>query len=431
MAIDKISAKVVDLTVQEPFWLQGNNETVINTEAQEYNRTLTKVKITLDSAAAAQYTFPLTADGNNVFSSVATIAAGQSAFMSESLNTTSLPAWSQLIATIPNMVNNRATISVDTISDYVEVAVPAAPLTELNTPTALTLTVVSATELAFTWDDPNTSPQETSVLIEYSTDSQLGSPVQVSLAAGTTSVNFTGLTADVRIYAGVTHIGDDIVTSNSLRSNILNEVPTAVPTVTGAIFTGTQDVSWPTDASLNIQSYEVQTLWKIQDSQTDSAPQLHMFGSRNSVSGHRLFVNQDLQTLRYRHEAAVQVDHEMIMDMTGGDFVLDVNIKKYNGRMEITVNDTLLVDVADTSTIDYSTPTENGLSKEWSDGHVIGTCFQLEYYELSAAGSRINDLIELDFLNGNTTTIPNIAVDKPTNHEGTWGPSGGGTYENF
>lgn len=53
------------------------------------------------------------------------------------------------------------------------------------------------------------------------------------------------------------------------------------------------------------------------------------------------------------------------------------------------------------------------------------------FNSLDSSGDIVDNLIDLDFENGDTNTITNIATDAPASSDMTWVPAGSGTYENI
>lgn len=102
-------------------------------------------------------------------------------------------------------------------------ATPSASIVQLIAPTANTPTVDSSTAITVTCNDPNTSPQETSMLFRRADDVGMSTNLITSQqASGATSYQFTGLTENTQYFFDVIAEGDGVTTSDSSPSNVVN-----------------------------------------------------------------------------------------------------------------------------------------------------------------------------------------------------------------
>ena len=53
---------------------------------------------------------------------------------------------------------------------------------------------------------------------------------------------------------------------------------------------------------------------------------------------------------------------------------------------------------------------------------------KVKFWSLDGSGNRVDELINLNWNNGNANTVPNIGADKPASSDMTWVPAGSGTY---
>lgn len=100
---------------------------------------------------------------------------------------------------------------------------PSVAIVQLTAPTISSAAVVSSTIALVTTNDPNTSPQETTVLFRMADDAGMTTNVVTSQqTAGTLTHQFTGLTEGNTYYFDVIHQGDGLTTSDSAASSAVS-----------------------------------------------------------------------------------------------------------------------------------------------------------------------------------------------------------------
>jgi hypothetical protein len=206
--------------------IRGYNESVI-LDGDPYNRLIYGMYVSCETPAVSQISIDPKINGVSILTTPALITVGKKFSENVSINTSAddWDAFTDITVSLPDTSGNNITIRIYSSHNGVE---QSYPLPKLTAPTASTLQVLSSTSLRFTWTDPNTSPQETSITYEHDTDSNFGTATQVTgLAAGTVTGDITGLTTDVPIYARVKAVGDGIANEDSLWSSSLNATPTS------------------------------------------------------------------------------------------------------------------------------------------------------------------------------------------------------------
>jgi hypothetical protein len=120
-------------------------------------------------------------------------------------------------------------------SGYATVTVtPSVAITQLTTPTISSVIANSSTAMTVTVNDPNTSPQESTVLFRMATNVNMVTGLVTSQqAAGTLSHQFTGLTLGNTYYFDVIHQGNGSTTSNSNSSGVVSEICMPLTTFNG------------------------------------------------------------------------------------------------------------------------------------------------------------------------------------------------------
>lgn len=109
---------------------------------------------------------------------------------------------------------------------YVPGSGGSSSLVTLNAPTGLTATVNSSTQITLSWSDNNTSPNESNVLIQSSTNGTSFSNL-ITLAANTTSYPATGLTPGTLYYFRVINKGNGTTTADSTYAQTTATTSTA------------------------------------------------------------------------------------------------------------------------------------------------------------------------------------------------------------
>jgi hypothetical protein len=115
---------------------------------------------------------------------------------------------------------------------------PSIAVTKLTAPTANAPTVNSDTEITFTCNDPNSAPQESTVLFRRADNSGMSTNLVTSQqASGTTSHQWTGLTPETQYYFDVIAQGNGSTTSNSDPSTVVNATTDATVSEVPLTFT--------------------------------------------------------------------------------------------------------------------------------------------------------------------------------------------------
>ena len=108
------------------------------------------------------------------------------------------------------------------------------------------------------------------------------------------------------------------------------------------------------------------------------------------------------------------------------------NGKVYNNNVKLYIDDGEVLSTTFVGTIDYLFQTHFqigcALSVDIPQDFLDGAISTFKYFELNASGTRIAELVNLDWSNGGINTVPNIGADKPVVGDMTWVPAGSGTY---
>lgn len=207
---------------------------------------------------------------------------------------------------------------------------PSLAITQLTAPTANTPTVNSATAITVTCDDPNTSPQETTVLFRRATNSGMTTGLTtIQQAAGTTSYQWTGLTEGVTYYFDIIAQGNGSSTSDSAPSNVVNAIPASqLELIEEKIFdsagtwteykTGTGTITYVTDEGVTkIRLYGLNSgqsvIYKLNAYTTGDVLKITFTGVRH-VSTNRIFLTIGKTTSPFNFSQAIATDGTVVFD---------------------------------------------------------------------------------------------------------------------
>jgi len=201
--------------------LEGDNE-ILTLPGDEYDKTIKKITIKTVGNVGSLASYTATIDGGNA--ATGTIAAGDRYSRDVSITVTDWNAFEDLQVIIPNNGTNTV---IEIEYTYDGTVTPAPPIA-LITPSLNSLGITSATSLTANWTDNNTSPNESSFLLQHASEVTFASPTEISgIAADSVSQLISGLTTDVARFVRVRAIGNGTTTSNSPWSVTLSAIPTA------------------------------------------------------------------------------------------------------------------------------------------------------------------------------------------------------------
>ncbi len=141
------------------------------------------------------------------------------------------------------------------------------------------------------------------------------------------------------------------------------------------------------------------------------------------ASGSQLY---DDATFRYLFDDGVQKSATKVS--SEAPISLNVNhymrIRKFGTTLKFTVDD-VTDDLTLTETIIFdNTDADTVIGSRWLGGApsnlFVGLMKYCRFYELDSSGNRIQDLINIDFVNDNDVTVPNTAANAPSGSDMIW-----------
>jgi phosphodiesterase/alkaline phosphatase D-like protein len=213
-----------------------------------------QINLTWADASSNETGFVVERSTSSTFTSPVTTNVAANA---TSLQVTGLSASTQYFFRVKAVNGSLSSAFSNTANATTQAPAPTAPAA----PTGLTASAASSSQINLAWTDA--SSNETGFVVERSTSSTFTSPVATNLAAGTTSLQVTGLSASTQYFFRVKAVNGTLSSAFSNTANATTQAPAptapAAPTGLNASAASSSQINlaW-TDASSNETGFVVE-----------------------------------------------------------------------------------------------------------------------------------------------------------------------------